>query len=176
MSLTADPRWIEHRDAYADVSKGLSAPTGAHERYRHSQLPYVELLAEHCENSLVRKHMMRALFGGGMSLGVILVGFKATKAEREFLENAPVTAPEPVDEIDRLARLPYGAYLKTSHWQRVRKEALKRAEHRCTLCNTANGLEVHHRSYKRRGCERPADVVVLCDSCHGRHHGAMRAA
>jgi hypothetical protein len=120
--------------------------------------------------------MMLALFKGGIPLGVIALGYRATEAELEPIRNLPEIEPEPVDEAERLSRLPYGVYLKTAHWQRVRAEALKRAEGRCMMCNAGQGLEVHHRTYKNRGMERPADVVVLCGSCHGRHHGKLRAA
>jgi hypothetical protein len=32
---------------------------------------------------------------------------------------------------------------------------------------------VHHRSYARLGFEQPEDVVVLCRSCHTRHHRVL---
>ena len=40
----------------------------------------------------------------------------------------------------------------------------------------SNGLEVHHLTYKRLGCEEPDDLIVLCtDACyydayHHRYH------
>jgi hypothetical protein len=176
--LQADPRWIEFRDAHAAVSEGLSASPGTRERYRRAQFPYCELLAEHCEHSLIRRHMMRALFEGGMSLGVILVAFTADEEEAAYVtEHPPLVAAEPpVDERDRLRRMPYGQYLRTAHWYEVRNAALQRAENRCTICNGTDLLEVHHRDYRRRGAERPADVVVLCADCHTRHHGHLKAA
>jgi hypothetical protein len=174
--MTMDPRWIEFSYAAQAVRKGLSADPGAHERYRHALLPYCELLAELSEPH-VRKPMMLALFDDGIPLGIISLGFKATEAELAAVKDQPPTEPEPVDEIERLQRLPYRAYLKTPHWQQVRKAALERTEHRCSLCNDhEHQLEVHHRTYERRGAERPADVIVLCDSCHSRHHGTARAA
>lgn len=172
MSLTADPRWIEHRDAYQAVSRGLSAPEGARERYLQSLGPYLDLLADITPEHM-RSHMMEALFDGEehITLGLLAVAFRATNEELEPIRDRPPIQPEPVDEIDRLQCLPYGAYLKTQHWQQVRKAALERAEGRCSLCNNATRrLEVHHRFYGRKGAERPADVIALCDQCHGRHH------
>src|SRR4051812_40144247 len=73
--------------------------------------------------------------------------------------------------IAALRRLPYREYLRTAHWQRVRVLALERARHACALCPAAERLEVHHRSYARKGFEQPEDVIVLCRHCHARHHG-----
>lgn len=32
-------------------------------------------------------------------------------------------------------------------------------------------LDVHHRTYKNRGNEKFADLIVLCRACHSKHHG-----
>lgn len=78
--------------------------------------------------------------------------------------------------IAALRRLPYREYLQTSHWQRVRILALERARFACTLCPATERLEVHHRSYARRGFEQPEDLIVLCHDCHSRHHRILRLA
>lgn len=65
----------------------------------------------------------------------------------------------------------YHEYLRSNHWQVVRKSALSRSLNRCQLCTSSRRLEVHHNNYKNLGRELPADVVVLCASCHRRHHG-----
>jgi 5-methylcytosine-specific restriction endonuclease McrA len=69
-----------------------------------------------------------------------------------------------------LATMPYRKYLSTPEWKATRAEALKRAGHRCQTCNTPatieNRLEVHHRTYARRGNELPQDLTVLCQACH----------
>lgn len=69
-----------------------------------------------------------------------------------------------------LRAMPYQDYLKTKHWQRVRREALERADGRCQLCNSPDHLEVHHRTYERRGQEEPGDLTVLCATCHSKFH------
>lgn len=69
-----------------------------------------------------------------------------------------------------LQTMPYNDYLQTPHWQAVRRGALERAGQRCQLCKSAEHLHVHHNTYERRGCEEPADVIVLCASCHSRFH------
>lgn len=70
-----------------------------------------------------------------------------------------------------LVTLPYAEYLQTSHWQTVRAGALERSGHRCQVCNSDRELDVHHRTYERRGCERDTDVIALCRSCHALFHG-----
>ena len=64
----------------------------------------------------------------------------------------------------------YPQYLLTPHWQKVRAEAIARAKGRCQLCNIKASLEVHHRTYVRKGKELPEDVVALCDPCHEGFH------
>lgn len=173
-----DARVHEYRAALAAVNEGLRAPTGAHDRYRQSIAPYAEFMAEFTpDEPTVRRVMMSVLFEqGGLPLGVIAIAFRASDDELSTVRDRPPLEPEPVDEQDRLARLPYRTYLRTDHWQRVRREALKHFANRCALCNSSKLLEVHHRTYERRGAERPADVIVLCDDCHGRHHGKLQAA
>lgn len=72
--------------------------------------------------------------------------------------------------IAALRRLPYRDYLRTNHWHRVRALALERARDRCALCPATRRLQVHHRSYARKGFEQPEDLIVLCERCHDRHH------
>lgn len=75
-----------------------------------------------------------------------------------------------LQEVQRLCEMPYNEYLMTEHWQEFRKYALKRAGYRCQLCNSTGTLDVHHRTYERRGCEEIGDVTVLCRKCHEKHH------
>ena len=75
---------------------------------------------------------------------------------------------------DRLIRVPYDEYLQTPQWKERRHIMLERFGHRCQLCNEksslGNHLEVHHRTYERRGNELPEDLTVLCRKCHDLFH------
>jgi hypothetical protein len=74
------------------------------------------------------------------------------------------------------AGLAYGDYLRTPHWQAMRKLKLLRSFHICQNqgCGTARGpMEIHHLTYDRLGWEREADLIVLCHACHAREHGAQ---
>lgn len=174
-----DPRVVEYRDARADTDKGLRAQRGAHDRYQRSIGPYLACMDEMtpAEPPIARKAMMEALFSEGkLPLVSILAAFRATDEESAYVAEHPPLEPEAIDEQQRLRGMPYGLYLKTPHWYAVRKRTLDWYEHKCIICGRTNGLEVHHRdprAYDRRGAERPADVTVMCDVCHGAHHDKL---
>lgn len=73
--------------------------------------------------------------------------------------------------LHELRTMPYTEYLKTDHWQDMRKRMLKYSRYRCAVCN-ANGVElhVHHRTYENRGHEEYKDLIVLCADCHKTFH------
>lgn len=71
---------------------------------------------------------------------------------------------------DSLPTMPYKEYLQTEHWKETRKGALKRAGYKCQLCNSDLMLQVHHRTYERRGNEQARDLIVLCQRCHKDFH------
>lgn len=75
--------------------------------------------------------------------------------------------------VQALRAMPYSEYLKTDHWQALRRKALRKAEYRCQGCNTATELQVHHRTYERRGEELVSDLTVFCDECHSRMHAKL---
>lgn len=73
--------------------------------------------------------------------------------------------------VRELRVMPYKDYLLTPEWQERRKARLKAARYRCQVCNAGNRvLNVHHRTYKRRGDEEPRDLIVLCEECHHLFH------
>ena len=70
----------------------------------------------------------------------------------------------------------YKDYLKTDHWQKLRKEKIKKVKD-CEICGTKNTiLDVHHKRYKDwRGesylFREPKGVLkVLCRDCHFLFH------
>lgn len=82
------------------------------------------------------------------------------------------------EQVGELRSMDYSEYLKTQHWQELRKKALKRARYRCSLCNEKNQiLDVHHRSYEHRGqfWDELSDLIVLCRPCHDHHHEEISA-
>ena len=73
--------------------------------------------------------------------------------------------------LRELRRMGYREYLQTPEWQERREQHLRSARYRCQVCNSDSGLNVHHRSYDRRGEEAWADLIVLCRVCHKTFHG-----
>lgn len=73
-----------------------------------------------------------------------------------------------------LSSLPYREYLKTDHWQFLRRRLLDRAGRTCRCCYAENVLlDVHHLSYGRLGREPESDLVVICRPCHKMVHEAL---
>ncbi len=101
------------------------------------------------------------------------------RREQEWKEGAAARAEAEQrrkEHAEALATMPYTEYLLTEEWQERRRGALKRAGYRCQLCNAAERLDVHHRTYERRGSEWNADLIVLCRPCHAKFHDKEVAA
>jgi len=65
----------------------------------------------------------------------------------------------------------YYEYLKTEHWKKVRERKFNsKSKYVCECCSVSKGLQLHHKSYKRVGCERLNDLVWLCEKCHSELH------
>ena len=84
--------------------------------------------------------------------------------EPEFLPAPPVRAHE-------LATMPYPEYLASPEWRAKVRVKREEAGHRCVVCDSSRRLEVHHRTYRRRGNELRGDLTVLCHECHSLFHG-----
>lgn len=95
---------------------------------------------------------------------------------RETRRVKPTNGPHNITRIETpdsfaLRSLPYLQYLQSDHWKETSTKARRRAGNRCQLCNSADQLQVHHRTYERVGAELPGDLTVLCKPCHQKHHG-----
>lgn len=78
------------------------------------------------------------------------------------------------ERIMKLTSMPYDEYLKTPEWLAKRDQALERDGHRCRACNSEQNLNVHHRTYARRGNEDLNDLTTLCQPCHEHFHQKIR--
>ncbi|MBQ8291436.1 MAG: HNH endonuclease [Clostridia bacterium] len=58
--------------------------------------------------------------------------------------------------------------LKPADWDKVRKDAYRRAGYRCTVCGASGRMEAHERwSYDEKlALQKLEDVTALCHSCH----------
>ena len=60
----------------------------------------------------------------------------------------------------------YKNYLKSTHWQSVRKLKLYEANYMCEKCGSKRDLNVHHLRYDTLYCEINEDLMVVCQDCH----------
>jgi len=69
----------------------------------------------------------------------------------------------------KLLYLPYKQYLKTPHWQRVRKYFKGKP---CFNCGEKKYIHIHHVSYNNRGNYKKEinDCIPLCKYCHKELH------
>lgn len=72
--------------------------------------------------------------------------------------------------LRQLVQMPYGDYLKTPEWKAKRDATVDRDGGRCRLCYSEENLQVHHRTYRRRGQEDLNDLTTLCKGCHENFH------
>lgn len=64
----------------------------------------------------------------------------------------------------------YKAYLKSPHWQAIRKRLYRAYEYKCAMCGSPKNLNVHHITYENLGEEKDEDLTVLCQKCHSELH------
>lgn len=76
--------------------------------------------------------------------------------------------------LRELRTMPYREYLRSPEWRGRRQQHLRSAGYRCQLCNQGETvLDVHHRTYERRGAEYFKDLIVLCRDCHAKFHNKV---
>lgn len=92
---------------------------------------------------------------------------KLNRKPRTKKRKLPKPGREPVE---LLRSMPYHEYLRSVHWRKTRKKAVKRAGGRCSICNSDEPLNVHHLTYERLGREWMGDLQVLCFGCHQNIH------
>lgn len=72
--------------------------------------------------------------------------------------------------MPQLDQLTYAEYLATPEW-RALADRVKERDGACRICNSPHDLQAHHRRYPERWSEdEEANLTVLCDPCHWRHH------
>lgn len=152
------------------------------EKYQESRSDFAQLigeivrLAEH--NPGAHLSMMENLYHLQRSIHRLLTEtFHLTEDQLSELDKAYQADSEARakerERMNNLETMPYSMYLKTPHWQEMRLGALRRARNRCELCNNTRWLDVHHKTYERRGHELESDLIVLCRNCHEKFHDKL---
>jgi 5-methylcytosine-specific restriction endonuclease McrA len=66
----------------------------------------------------------------------------------------------------------YQVYLQSSAWRSFRRDYILDCGYKCQMCGLSTRfLQVHHKTYKNVGNEKPEDVIAICESCHQKTHG-----
>lgn len=89
---------------------------------------------------------------------------KPNPAKRQTLAETATIKKGPDKDPKRVAD--YHKYLKSDHWEELKKLVFEWRGRKCQLCMGSRNLQVHHMTYKRVGKEDPRDVLIVCDSCH----------
>lgn len=96
---------------------------------------------------------------------------KYQEAKKQREEESDKLMQEEFARLRQLRTMPYRDYLETPEWKERRSEHIYASRGRCQICNTnALPLNVHHRTYERRGEEYFKDLITLCQSCHTLFH------
>lgn len=85
------------------------------------------------------------------------------EADREEIRGGAV--------LTTIAQMPYKEYLQSPVWKLTRDRIIKERGHICEVCGaTDTTVNVHHKTYDRRGYEADTDLIVLCQPCHELFH------
>ena len=165
MTFVTDPRVVAYR-----IAVNNQAPLSV---LQEAQTGFAAYLMQTSPTSL-RMTVARVLAREGFSRQALADTDLLTGDQ---LDSLPAPDRGENDRVSGLRAMPYIEYLQTDHWHFTRRLALERAKGHCSVCNGTRSLEVHHRTYERRGEELPEDLVVLCNGCHDlfHEHGKLAA-
>lgn len=66
----------------------------------------------------------------------------------------------------------YRKYIRSDLWKEKCRQRIEIAGHKCEMCsrletNCRQGLQIHHITYQRLGCEDVGnDLIAVCGRCH----------
>ncbi len=60
----------------------------------------------------------------------------------------------------------YRKHLRSHEWRVLKAEVMNERGRECERCGETAGLQLHHKTYERLGCELLTDVELLCIDCH----------
>lgn len=56
----------------------------------------------------------------------------------------------------------------------TRRAVYRRDGWRCALCDSTDGLQIHHIKHRGKGgSDHPMNLITLCWRCHGAAHGSI---
>lgn len=74
--------------------------------------------------------------------------------------------------MSKIKSMDYKDFLKTPYWKAIAEKIRFKAGNKCQICNSSDGLNVHHRTYEHHGDElhHMDDLICLCHRCHQNYH------
>lgn len=64
----------------------------------------------------------------------------------------------------------YGKYLKSEHWEEIKRSKTAKGKKRCSICATETQIDLHHLNYKKIFDVQLEDLRWLCRRCHFTAH------
>lgn len=64
----------------------------------------------------------------------------------------------------------YREYITSDRWKKRREDYFEKHARKCRACGSLKRIHLHHKTYRRLGEERDADLVPLCHVCHTTLH------
>lgn len=64
----------------------------------------------------------------------------------------------------------YREYITSDLWRIRKRRYFETHDRKCRACGSKKRIHLHHKTYRRLGEERDADLVPLCHSCHTALH------
>jgi len=80
------------------------------------------------------------------------------------------TLAVPTAQFEQDAR--YHAFLTSPRWKIRRAQFYATHSRACSACHSRTKVDLHHKTYERRGYEADQDLVALCHDCHSAVHRA----
>ena len=64
----------------------------------------------------------------------------------------------------------YREYITSEKWRKRKQFYFETHDRKCRACGSLKRIHLHHKTYRRLGEERDADLVPLCHNCHTSLH------
>lgn len=71
-------------------------------------------------------------------------------------------------------KIQYREYLKSDHWQNLRRLKLKR-KCQCGICGSNQNIQIHHLQYRNIYDVKTTDLRRLCGRCHTLVHELIKS-
>jgi 5-methylcytosine-specific restriction endonuclease McrA len=100
---------------------------------------------------------------------LILEGFTEKQIEEYYKAHKKPYKVKPIFNAKKYKRT-YYKYLLSDEWQQIRNELFESRGRNCEICHSTKFLQIHHKTYKRVFREDPADLIIVCRTCHEKIH------